>query len=163
MSTKPNGSETPRGEADSDRRRLMLACARATDGELEAAVAGFGDADAARDVRAPETGLVMMRGRIGGTGAPFNFGEMSVTRAVVQLSDQSIGFGYQMGRSHVRARLAAVVDALGQDPVRRAQLEDVFVQPVLARAAADDANVQAESAATRVNFFTMTRGEDADT
>ncbi|MCK5500357.1 MAG: phosphonate C-P lyase system protein PhnG, partial [Tritonibacter mobilis] len=31
-------------------------------------------------LRAPETGGVMVRGRAGGTGAPFNLGEMTVTR-----------------------------------------------------------------------------------
>ena len=37
-------------------------------------------------LRAPETGLVMVRGRIGGTGAPFNVGEMTVTRCSVPVN-----------------------------------------------------------------------------
>lgn len=143
------------------RRRLMLACARATDSELLAAVEHFDVASLASDLRAPETGLVMMRGRIGGSGAPFNVGEVTVTRAVVQLADRSLGFGYQMGRSHVRARAAATIDALGRQPMRRSYLEEVFVAPVLKRAAALDGAVHAESTATRVNFFTIARGEDA--
>ena len=32
-------------------------------------------------LRGPETGLVTVRGRIGGGGAPFNTGEATVTRA----------------------------------------------------------------------------------
>ncbi|MFN0115117.1 MAG: phosphonate C-P lyase system protein PhnG, partial [Paracoccaceae bacterium] len=31
-------------------------------------------------LRGPEIGLVMVRGRVSGTGAPFNLGEMAVTR-----------------------------------------------------------------------------------
>ena len=32
----------------------------------------------------------MVRGRVGGTGAPFNLGEMSVTRCSVRLADGSL-------------------------------------------------------------------------
>lgn len=142
------------------RQRLMVACAHASDAELEAALAPFPAAKNARDIRPPETGLIMLRGRIGGTGAPFNTGEATVTRAVVHLNEGVMGFGYQLGRSHVRARNAAVIDALGQDPQCRQQLESAFVEPVLARCAKEDAGVRSESAATRVNFFTMVRGED---
>ena len=37
------------------------------------------------ELRAAETGLVMLRGRIGGDGDPFNLGEATVTRAAVQI------------------------------------------------------------------------------
>src|SRR5512139_3658243 len=36
-------------------------------------------------LRAPETGLVMLRGRMGATGAAFNLGEATVTRCAVRL------------------------------------------------------------------------------
>ena len=32
------------------------------------------------DLREPENGLVMVRGRVGGDGAPFNLGEATVSR-----------------------------------------------------------------------------------
>ena len=37
-----------------------------------------------RVLRGPEAGLVMVRGRTGGGGAPFNLGEMTATRCTVR-------------------------------------------------------------------------------
>ena len=50
------------------------------------------------DLREPENGLVMVRGRVGGDGAPFNLGEATVSRAAVRLSTGEVGFGYTLGR-----------------------------------------------------------------
>jgi len=138
----------------------MRACAVATEAELEAALSQLGDMPAVEELRAPETGLVMLRGKIGGSGPVFNVGEATVTRAAVRLGTGTIGFSYLLGRSHPRARLAAVVDALGQDTARRAKLEAVLVAPVMARCAEECADARAETAASRVNFFTLVRGED---
>jgi alpha-D-ribose 1-methylphosphonate 5-triphosphate synthase subunit PhnG len=99
----------------SSRQRLMRACVTASEAELEAAIAGLGEPPAYRELRAAETGLVMLRGRIGGTGSPFNVGEVTVTRAALRLASGAIGFAYLLGRSHRRATLAALIDALGQD------------------------------------------------
>ncbi len=33
----------------------------------------------------PRPGMTLVRGRMGGTGSPFNLGEMTVTRCVVRL------------------------------------------------------------------------------
>ena len=38
------------------------------------------------NLREPENGLVMVRGRIGGDGAAFNLGEATVSRAAVRLA-----------------------------------------------------------------------------
>lgn len=52
-------------------------------------------------LRSPEIGLTMVRGRAGGTGEPFNLGEITMTRCVVQLESQGdeaiTGFGYVAG------------------------------------------------------------------
>ena len=138
----------------------MQTCTRATEAELEAGLAALGELPAAEELRPVETGLVMLRGRIGGSGPPFNIGEASVTRAVVRLATGAVGFSYLLGRSHRRARLAAIVDALGQDPNWRARLQTSLVTPVEARQATADARVRADTAATRVEFFTLVRGED---
>lgn len=138
----------------------MRICAEALEAELEEALRACGGAPGARDVRAPEIGLVMLRGRIGGDGAPFNVGEATVTRAVVAVADGTMGYAYLLGRSVRRARLAAIVEALGQDAGHRAVLEAVLVAPVRARLDAALATQRAQSAATRVNFFTLVRGED---
>ena len=137
----------------------MGVCARATEEELADALASLAEVAPAQELRAPETGLVMVRGRIGGTGTPFNLGEVTVTRAVVQLANGCTGVAYLIGRSHRRARLAAMVDALAQDVANRARLEANLTRPVMARFAAEDARVRADGAATKVDFFTLVRGE----
>ncbi|WP_245297177.1 MULTISPECIES: phosphonate C-P lyase system protein PhnG [Rhodomicrobium] len=142
------------------RQVLMRICAEATEAELERAFADCGGVPDAEDVRAPEAGLVMLRGRIGGDGGPFNVGEATVTRAVVRLPDGALGYSYLLGRSARRARLAAIVDALGQDAGWRERLDAVLVAPVTARREAELAERREQAAATRVNFFTLVRGED---
>jgi alpha-D-ribose 1-methylphosphonate 5-triphosphate synthase subunit PhnG len=153
-----NGSGNARDEVF--RQRLWRACAEATEVEFEAALTGLGDVPAAEEIRPPQTGLVMLRGRIGGNGPPFNVGETTVTRAAVRLGTGSVGFSYLLGRSHRRARLAALIDALGLESARRERLEALLVTPVLARVARENARARAETAATRVDFFTLVRGED---
>lgn len=138
----------------------MRICAEATEAELEQALASFGRLPEAEDVRPPEAGLVMMRGRIGGDGAMFNIGEATVTRAAVRLPGGALGYSYLLGRSARQARLAAIIDALGQDPAWRAKLETALVSPVRQRCDAERAEQRAQTAATRVNFFTLVRGED---
>jgi alpha-D-ribose 1-methylphosphonate 5-triphosphate synthase subunit PhnG len=138
----------------------MRACAQASEAELEAALAELGELPAAEELRPPQIGLVMLRGRIGGDGPPFNVGEATVTRAALRLDTGAIGFAYMLGRSHRRARLAALVDAMGQDPDCRARLQAILVDPVTAHRIADDARVRAETGATKVDFFTLVRGED---
>lgn len=113
------------------------------------------------DLRAPETGLVMLRGRMGGTGAPFNVGEATVTRAAVRLPSGTVGFAHLLGRDGARARDAALLDALWLEAGdTRAAVETTILAPLRARLAEADARKAAEVAATRVDFFTMVRGED---
>ena len=138
----------------------MRICAEADETELEDAIEACGGTPDAEDVRAPETGLVMLRGRIGGDGAPFNVGEATVTRAVVRLVDGTFGYSYLLGRSARRAHLAATVDALGQNTGHHATLHAALVAPVRARREAELKVRREQSAATRVNFFTLARGED---
>lgn len=158
--TNPRGNGSGAGVDTAARQVLMRVCADASEAELEAALAGLGDLPAAEELRPPQTGLVMLRGRIGGSGPPFNVGEATVTRAALRLETGAIGFSYLLGRSHRRARLAALVDAMGQDARHRAGLEASLVAPVTARRAEADARTRAETAATKVDFFTLVRGED---
>ncbi|MCY6382044.1 phosphonate C-P lyase system protein PhnG [Hoeflea prorocentri] len=111
-------------------------------------------------VRGPETGLVMLRGRIGGGGAPFNFGEATVTRATMRLSTGRIGHAYAFGTDKEKVRHAALFDALWQDETFRQRVESDVIHPVRDRLDAEDKRNQEETAATRVDFFTMVRGED---
>lgn len=111
-------------------------------------------------LRGPETGLVTVRGRIGGGGAPFNVGEATVTRATVRLPSGQVGHCYTLGRDKRKAKLAAIADALWQEPAHREAVETRLVAPL--RVALVEAREQrrAETAATKVDFFTMVRGED---
>lgn len=111
-------------------------------------------------VRGPETGLVMLRGRVGGGGAPFNLGEASVTRASVRLSSGEIGHAVVLGRDADKAGLAAAFDAAWQNADFRRRIEDEVVTPALALEAEADRRRAGETEATRVDFFTMVRGED---
>ena len=114
----------------------------------------------AKDLKPVETGLVMLRGRAGGDGAPFNLGEATITRAVVELPGGERGYGHVLGRDAERARLAAIFDALWQMPHQRRRVEASVLGPIAARLQAARAKRSAEIAATRVDFFTLKRGED---
>ena len=111
-------------------------------------------------LRGPETGLVTVRGRIGGGGAPFNTGEATVTRATVRLPSGQVGHAYALGRDKEKVRLAAILDAAWCAKETRAAVEEKIVAPLVRRAAEADAKRRAETAATKVDFFTMVRGED---
>ena len=133
-------------------------------------------------LRSPEIGLAMVRGRAGGTGQPFNLGEMTIIRCVVQLSgtvegigetegadalqnpkskiqNPISGFGYVAGRSHRHAELAALCDALMQHPDWCDRVQAGVIEPLVAIAQEKRAAEAAEVESTRVNFFTMLRGE----
>jgi alpha-D-ribose 1-methylphosphonate 5-triphosphate synthase subunit PhnG len=102
----------------------------------------------------------MVRGRIGGDGAAFNLGEATVTRAAVQIASGEVGFSYILGRDDRKARLCAVCDALWQSKRHRDAVERRVLAPIRARIEAERADARAETAATRVDFFTLVRGED---
>ena len=149
--------ERPDGNGARQANMAALAAARGED--LARAWAGWAQKPDFTVVRGPETGLVMVRGRAGGGGAPFNVGETTVTRATVRLGSGEVGHCYALGRDGDKARLAALFDALWQ---RAADRPDVEAVVAALRAAADAADTQRreETAATRVNFFTMVRGDD---
>ncbi|MDY7560830.1 phosphonate C-P lyase system protein PhnG [Pseudomonas sp. 10B1] len=110
-------------------------------------------------IRAPEIGMTLVRGRMGGTGAPFNVGEMTVTRCVVRLADGRTGFSYVAGRDKVHAELAALADAHLQGSQQARWLCEL-IEPLAKVHATRRAAKEAETAATKVEFFTLVRGED---
>lgn len=143
-----------------ERQRVARLLAHATKQELQAAWRALAEKPVVKPVRGPETGLVMVRGRIGGGGAPFNLGEATVTRATVLLGSGTAGHAHALGTDKSKVRLAAVFDALWQDEPSRAFVENEILTPVEIRVAADDRRQAEETAATRVDFFTMVRGDD---
>lgn len=110
-------------------------------------------------LRPPEIGSVMVQGRAGGTGSPFNLGEMTITRCALALETGEVGHAYIQGRRKSDAEAAALVDALMQ--TGRADLLQGSVLDVLeAEATASKRKRASKAAATKVEFFTMARGED---
>jgi alpha-D-ribose 1-methylphosphonate 5-triphosphate synthase subunit PhnG len=111
------------------------------------------------NLREPENGLVMMRGRIGGDGAPFNLGEATVSRAAVRLATGEVGFGYTLGRDGAKARMIALCDAMVQSDQFAGTVETQVIAPLRAALIAERNRKAAETAATRVDFYTLVRGE----
>ena len=153
------GEERARGSDVAARRRVMGVCAEATAAELSGVVAGLGTVGPVREFRRPETGLVMLRGRAGGDGGPFNLGEATVTRAAVAAEGAPTGFAYHLGRDARKAKDAALIDSLWQAPAHRAAIE-VAILPIERRIAEAHELDARRTAATRVDFFTLVRGED---
>jgi alpha-D-ribose 1-methylphosphonate 5-triphosphate synthase subunit PhnG len=154
-----SAAETNRNVAG--RKAALSALAQAHVTEIAAGLDGLSDPPAPVDLRPVETGLVMLRGRIGGDGAPFNLGEATVTRAAVRLGSGETGFAYVLGRDHEKARLVALCDALWQSEHFHDAIERQVLAPIRARLAGERAERESEVAATRVDFFTLVRGEDA--
>jgi alpha-D-ribose 1-methylphosphonate 5-triphosphate synthase subunit PhnG len=149
---------TPDQTMQAKRQAAMAVLAHADADELARRVAAL-PAPPHRSVRVPENGLVMVRGRIGGDGAPFNLGEATVSRAAVRLDSGEVGFGYVLGRDGEKARLIALCDALIQSNSHCDVLEAQVVAPLREKLAAERERKAAQAAATRVDFYTMVRGE----
>lgn len=148
------------------RQEWMGVLARTSREQLEASLndALDGKALPAFDwLRAPDIGLAMVRGRIGGTGDAFNLGEVTVTRATLRLRLQDgngpVGMAVHRGRDKERAKLAALADALLQTPSLEMQLQERLIAPLAAAIAARRAVKEAQAARTKVEFFTMVRGD----
>ncbi|SHI88001.1 alpha-D-ribose 1-methylphosphonate 5-triphosphate synthase subunit PhnG [Roseomonas rosea] len=138
-----------------ERRHWMGVLARAGAGRIRERLGAVPPLPAHVRLRGPEIGLSMLRGRAGGDGAPFNLGEMTVTRCAVRLEDGTVGHAYLAGRDLPGAELAAVLDAALQDPARRPGLMDAVVTPLAAEQAEAKASMARKAAATRVRFLTM--------
>jgi alpha-D-ribose 1-methylphosphonate 5-triphosphate synthase subunit PhnG len=138
----------------------MALLARAPIPVLEAALVPHSVASP-RWLRAPETGLMMVQGRAGGTGERFNLGEVTVTRCALRLPGATpqapVGVAYVMGRSHRHAQLAALADALLQDPAQQPVLEAQLLQPVREPLAHQQVLRQQRVQSTMVVFFTVAR------
>ena len=108
-------------------------------------------------LRGPEAGLVMVRGRAGGGGAPFNLGEMTVTRCTVRTDCGFVGHAYVAGRDERQAELAALARcaAAGPGAAVAACCGDVIATVGGGAAGAARRDVAAKAAATRVQFFAM--------
>ncbi len=146
-------------ETENPRKTWMSLLAKAPEGR----VAQLLDATMKRPdfswLRAPEVGSTMVRGRAGATGASFNLGEITVTRCALKLSDGTIGHAYVQGRRKADAEAAALVDALMQTDLEPS-IQQAVLDPLNTEHAAHKKTRAQKAAATKVEFFTMVRGED---
>jgi alpha-D-ribose 1-methylphosphonate 5-triphosphate synthase subunit PhnG len=145
-------TETPSPHAA--RQHWMAILARASVQELADRLSELPPLAATETLRAPETGLVMVRGRAGGDGEAFNLGEMTVTRCALRLGAH-VGHAYIAGRDHAKARLAALLDAALQDSALHHACMQAVVEPLAAAQQEARAAEARKAAATRVDFFTM--------
>jgi alpha-D-ribose 1-methylphosphonate 5-triphosphate synthase subunit PhnG len=142
-----------------DRQKWIGLLARAASASLQSFFEAIGQLPEFSELRPPEAGMVMVRARIGGSGAPFNLGEMTVTRCSV-LTLGHAGHALVQGLRPEHARFAAQADALLQDEGWFKIVYPGLIEP-LKRAEEERARSRAQDAsATRVEFFTMARGED---
>jgi alpha-D-ribose 1-methylphosphonate 5-triphosphate synthase subunit PhnG len=158
-------SET--AQAHAARAAWLRILATAPTDALDGAYQRLGQAQALpayRLLRKPESGMAMVRARAGGTGAQFNLGEITITRCAVVLEDgaagAAAGVAYIQGRSARHAEQAAVLDALLQRPAWHQRVQDLVLAPLASTQAERAAHAAATAAQTRVEFFTMVRGED---
>lgn len=143
--------------AQERRQRWLSVLAKAPAERVDALWQDLGPVPSYSVLRRPEIGLVMVQGRISGSGAPFAAGEMTVTRAAVRLETGQLGIGYVGGRHPRQAELVAALDALGQVPEWQQEIEERIVAPLAAEADARRRLRTAKAAATKVDFFTVAR------
>jgi alpha-D-ribose 1-methylphosphonate 5-triphosphate synthase subunit PhnG len=143
-----------------ERKRMLDAFAACDAALLSERYASLGDLPSATAVRGPDIGMVMLRGRAGGGGAPFNLGEATVTRATIKLAGGEVGHAVILGRDPIKAHMVAHLDAVAQLDHWAQRIEHGVVAPALAWRDAERRKQAEEAEATRVDFFTMVRGED---
>lgn len=144
----------------SDRQRWFAVLARSgADKVLEMSQGKFNDEEF-HIVKAPESGMVQIRGRAGGNGDAFNMGDMTVTRCIVRGPDDHYGHAVLAGRSKDYALCVAQIDALLQNPGRHRDCYDSIISPLQAWLETQEAERQARVSETQVNFFTLVRGEN---
>jgi alpha-D-ribose 1-methylphosphonate 5-triphosphate synthase subunit PhnG len=142
------------------RKEWMGILARSGAERLEAAYARLDPQPLYEHLRPPEVGMAMVRARAEARGERFNLGEMTMCRCSVRLADGSVGHGFVAGRDARHAELAALFDALLQDPESGPGLRRAVIEPLSASLEERRRERAAKTAATRVNFFTMVRGQD---
>jgi len=157
-----NEQEAGRDRAGDDRRRAawMRVLALAGADELDRAFAGLGELPARRWLRVPQTGLAMVRARAGGTGAQFNLGEVTLTRCAVVVDERAVGVAYVRGGDSRQAEQAAMADALMQMPQWQEAVRSRLIEPLARSRRARLAQAAAQAESSRVEFFTLARGDD---
>jgi len=148
-------ADTPSDPHIAARQKWMSVLARTSRTRLETEWSENHGSESWTHLREPQIGMVMVRGRAGGAGQRFNLGEMTVTRCAVTLSDGTVGHSYVKGRDRIQAQYAALFDAV---MLRDGSARD-FIDTLATEQAAAKRDHACKVAATKVDFFTLVRGE----
>ncbi|MFA5124189.1 phosphonate C-P lyase system protein PhnG, partial [Zavarzinia sp.] len=148
MTRRDNGKPMIEESDNQARRQRLRLLAGAAPADLAAALDEAGAVPDLRLVRAPECGLVMVRGRAGGTGERFNIGEMTVSRCTVADADGRLGVGMVAGRDRAKAEMVAKLDLVAQRPGPGAGIAARLLGRLEAQAARAAAARAARAAAT---------------
>ncbi len=132
--------------------------ARATSTELAEILARQGPMPEHTILKRAEAGTVMIEGRAGGNGDRFNLGEATVTRCVIRLPAGIVGVSYALGTDRRKAHLAALLDGILQTAASSGQLRDA-IEDLASRQVARRQEASRKAAATKVEFFTLVRGD----
>ena len=154
--TSPTPAIAPEQES---RRHWLSVLAKTTPERIEALFEALPAQPAWTEIRPADSGMVMVRGRVGGDGNRFNMGEITMTRGAVRLANGVTGLGYVQGRSRRHAELTAVLDAMLRSPELNEVVTREVVEPLAMEQAATRESRARKAAATKVEFFTMVRGE----
>ncbi|MCD2355367.1 phosphonate C-P lyase system protein PhnG [Pantoea sp. MHSD4] len=147
-------------EQQTDRQRWLSVLAHSSAALLEAHWQGLSLQPEFTLVRPAEIGLARLQARMGATGKRFVMGDATVTRAVVQLSDGTLGYSYLLGRDKAHAERCALLDALLQQPETRPLLEEKIITPLAAWREEQRQLRAREIASSKVDFFTLVRGDN---
>lgn len=111
-------------------------------------------------IKPAQVGMAMVRAQAGTEGLVYNQGEMTVTRCVLQeKATQVMGVGYTQGRSKQKATLMAEVDLALQNASHQNDVIEKLVEPLEQAHQRAVAQQNKATDATKVDFFTMVRGE----
>jgi len=148
-------------EQTSQRKEWMSVLARADFPELQRRWQSLSIKADYSVLRPAEIGMVMLRGKVNGTGHPFNMGETTVTRCSVKLNSGEIGSSYILGRNKEHAELAALIDGEMLRDENMQNIADGLLKPLKELEQRRQLKKQQKAAKTKVDFFTFVRGESA--
>ncbi len=147
-------------EQQTDRQRWLSVLAHSNAAQLEAHWQALNLHPEFTLIRPAEIGMTRLQARMGATGKRFVMGDATVTRAVVQLSDGTLGYSYLLGRDKAHAERCALLDALLQQPETRPLLEEKIITPLAAWREEQRQLRAREIASSKVDFFTLVRGDN---
>ena len=100
----------------------------------------------------------MVQGRMGAVGDQFNLGEITVTRCSLKIKGGVVGHGYSKGRNKEKVKIIALCDALSQTSKVK-KVKKYILEPLEIEETKNKKVEKEKAEATKVDFFTMARGD----